>query len=106
MHATMPVTLNNGTPSALATPLRVRLLGRFEIVRSTDHTPRALHRKVQAILAYLATQAGQAHGRESLATMFWPERDHTDARNNLRQALHSLRQALGPYAADILWSDR
>jgi len=51
-------------------------------------------RKGTALLAYLAVTA-QAHSRESLATMFWPEFDQSAALANLRRDLSALKGALG-----------
>ena len=51
-------------------------------------------RKALALLAYLVL-TGQSHGRDALATMFWPDSDQGQARANLRIALTALRQALG-----------
>ena len=42
-------------------------------------------RKAMALLVYLA-MTEQAHGRDALATMFWPESDQSTARAGLRRA--------------------
>src|SRR5574341_229033 len=50
-----------------------------------------------ALLAYLsAATPHRFHRRDSVLAMFWPELDAEHARAALRQALHGLRQALGP----------
>jgi DNA-binding SARP family transcriptional activator len=54
-------------------------------------------RKVRALAAYLAATA-QAHRRERLASLLWPEQSEGEARANLRKTLSRLRQAL-PAAA-------
>jgi len=41
-------------------------------------------RKAIALLAYLAV-TGQAHGRDTLATLLWPEYDQEKARASLRR---------------------
>lgn len=51
-------------------------------------------RKAIALLAYLAVTK-QAHRRDTLATLFWPEYDQTHARATLRRTLSSLHKALG-----------
>ena len=51
--------------------------------------------KVRCLLAYLAVESEQAHERERLAGLFWPEMSEAQARHNLSQSLHNLRQALG-----------
>jgi len=51
-------------------------------------------RKALAMLAYLAA-TGQAHSRDALATLFWPEAPQRQARGNLRRALSDLNQEVG-----------
>lgn len=51
--------------------------------------------KARALLYYLAIETGQAHPRESLVGLLWPEMPETAARSNLRQALANLREAIG-----------
>lgn len=51
-------------------------------------------RKAMALLAYLAV-TGRAHGRDALATFFWPEYDQSRARAALRRTLSALNTALG-----------
>jgi predicted ATPase/DNA-binding SARP family transcriptional activator len=78
--------------------LALYLLGPPRIERGgvPVHVPR---RKVVALLAYLAVAGpgprGRRHGRDTLATLFWPEHDQRQARGRLRRALSSLKQALG-----------
>jgi hypothetical protein len=50
--------------------------------------------KALALLAYLAV-TGHDHGRDTLATLLWPEYDQSRARANLRGVLTSLRHTLG-----------
>ena len=50
-------------------------------------------RKVLALLAYLAV-TGQPHSRDTLATLFWPEADQSEARANLRRTLSALKKTL------------
>ena len=54
---------------------------------------------MRALLVYLAVEAGAAHARDALAGLLWPELPNAAARTNLRQALTTLRQALGDRAA-------
>ena len=51
-------------------------------------------RKAIALLAYLAV-TGQAHSRETLAALLWPEYDTERAHANLRRTLWALNKALG-----------
>jgi predicted ATPase/DNA-binding SARP family transcriptional activator len=48
-----------------------------------------------ALLAYLAVESGQAHSRESLTGLLWPELPEADARNNLRVTWSRLRHRVG-----------
>jgi predicted ATPase/DNA-binding SARP family transcriptional activator len=73
--------------------LKVYLLGapRF----SLDGEPLALgRRKVIGLLAYLAVTA-QAHSRDYLAGLFWPDYDSSGARANLRRDISRLRAEVG-----------
>ncbi|MEO7023153.1 MAG: hypothetical protein ABI130_02810, partial [Leifsonia sp.] len=89
--------------------LRFRTLGRFELV---DGDPPASHAvsaqpKRLALLAYLALATPRGpQRRDTLLGLFWPELTDEEARRALRQALHSLRQLLGPSAILSLDHDR
>ncbi len=50
--------------------------------------------KATALLAYLAV-TGQAHSREALAALFWPDYDQHRAYANLRRTLWAINKALG-----------
>lgn len=52
------------------------------------------NKKAQALLVYLAL-TGQPQTRELLATLLWGDRFDEQARNSLRQALYTLRKAVG-----------
>lgn len=54
-------------------------------------------RKAIALLAYLAVSA-EAHARDTLTTLLWPEYDQTRARANLRRTLSALSTSgAGPW---------
>ncbi|NPV77176.1 MAG: tetratricopeptide repeat protein [Anaerolineae bacterium] len=53
-------------------------------------------RKAVALLAYLALE-NHPHSRETLATLLWPDYDHTHARAALRRTLSALNKAIGPH---------
>ncbi|MHB8370938.1 MAG: AfsR/SARP family transcriptional regulator, partial [Leptospirales bacterium] len=55
-----------------------------------------LLRKPLALLAFLAMEQAQLHERAYLGSLFWPNFPQSQADNNLRQSLHSLRKALEP----------
>ena len=51
-------------------------------------------RKAVALLAYLAVTRS-SHSREMLATLLWPDSDHSRALTNLRVTLSALNNAFG-----------
>jgi DNA-binding SARP family transcriptional activator len=65
--------------------LRLSLLGPPQLEQNGQDVPIAT-RKAMAFLAFL-TVTGQAHSREALATLFWPEFDQGRAFANLRRTL-------------------
>src|SRR6202795_1916389 len=69
------------------------LLGGFELTLSSGAPVILPRRKAQALLAYLACHPGQAHRRDKLAALLWPEAKDRLPRHSLRQALVALRQA-------------
>jgi DNA-binding SARP family transcriptional activator len=72
----------------------LRVLGDPQLTR--DGAGVALQRKPLALLAYLALAGrGRFVQRDTLLGVFWPELDQPGARAALRQALHTLRRALG-----------
>jgi predicted ATPase/DNA-binding SARP family transcriptional activator/Flp pilus assembly protein TadD len=57
------------------------------------------YNKVRALLAHLAVEADRAHHRDALVGLLWPDLPDKAARTNLRQALTTLREALGDATA-------
>jgi len=51
--------------------------------------------KACALLFFLVVESHHAHRRDALAEMFWPEKPQGYGRNNLKQTLSLLRNALG-----------
>jgi DNA-binding SARP family transcriptional activator len=87
----------------MASRLCLILLGGFE-ARLASGPPLLLPgNKAQALLAYLAMAPGRRHLRDKLATLLWPSTGDDQARQSLRQALVTLRRALG--AQPILFAD-
>jgi DNA-binding SARP family transcriptional activator/tetratricopeptide (TPR) repeat protein len=79
--------------------LELRVLGALDL---RDEAGREIDRvlaqpKRLALFAYLAL-TDVAQQRESLLALFWPELDAEHARLALRQAVHFLRESLGPKA--------
>ncbi|MCG6863350.1 MAG: hypothetical protein LJE70_19105, partial [Chromatiaceae bacterium] len=70
---------------------RFRALGPFEARNSDGEAIDFGHRKVRALLVYLAVERGRPQSREHLATLLWARTGEDRARHNLRQALSKLR---------------
>jgi DNA-binding SARP family transcriptional activator len=71
---------------------RLTLLGGFEADLSGGGRV-LLPARAQALLARLAVAPGQAHARDKLAALLWPDAPAPRARQSLRQALLTIRQA-------------
>ncbi len=85
--------------------LRLTLLGGFECRPAAGEPLAFPTRKVRALLAYLAANGAQGHGRDELASLLWDEQSDIEARANLRKALSRLRQALPEEARPWLAAD-
>ena len=89
------------------TALRISLFGGFQAAGNDKDEITFTNRKVMGLLAFLALEAGQAHSRETLVGLLWPEMSETDARNNLRVTLARLRKLLeGETAVSALTATR
>src|SRR5262245_52312887 len=75
--------------------LRLTLLGGFQARLDEGPLLALPTRKSQALLAYLALPPGRAHARDTLAALLWGSVRQESARASLRQALFSIRKALG-----------
>jgi predicted ATPase/DNA-binding SARP family transcriptional activator len=80
--------------------LAVVLLGSLQVTRGGEPVRDFGYDKVRALLAFLAVEADRPHRREELAALLWPEADDEAARHGLRQALATLRRAIGEATAD------
>jgi DNA-binding SARP family transcriptional activator len=81
--------------------LCLRTLGGLGIERDDQPLPSpGLRRRVCALLALLAGHDPPGISRDKLLAYLWPESDTGHARNNLKQALYSLRQTLGMTLVD------
>ena len=75
--------------------LEIQLLAGFQLWYG-GHPVEALDRsRLQALLAYLLLHRDSPQSRQHLAYLFWPESSDKQARTNLRNLLHTLRNALG-----------
>jgi len=63
-------------------------------------------RLAQSLLARLALTPGIMHRRERLAGEFWPDMPETNARNNLRHALWTIRSGLKHGGAVVIQADK
>lgn len=75
-------------------PLQLTLLGAFEARLQNRSLTTFATDKTRALLAYLALHANTPLRRETLAGLLWPDQPESQARQNLRQTLYRLRQAL------------
>lgn len=82
--------------------LALSFLGIYQITLDGKTVVARLWTKTQALLAYLAVEAGVQHRRDFLAGLLWPEQPNEAARSNLRQALYQLQNALGDAAPSVL----
>jgi DNA-binding SARP family transcriptional activator len=78
-------------------PIRLYLLGRFEIVREgrtlrADEWPR---RKAGSLIKYLAIQKRLV--KDQAIDLFWPDSDLDSGANNLYRTIHELRQTLNKF---------
>jgi DNA-binding SARP family transcriptional activator/predicted ATPase len=74
--------------------LQVRLLGQFRLTLDGRTAAGPATPRLQSLLAYLVLHADAPQSRARLSFNFWPDAPESNARNNLRQLLHQLRQAL------------
>ena len=79
--------------------LYLTFLGGFRVTLDGDPVTGFPTDKVRALLVYLALEGERAHGRSSLAGLFWPDVPERQARANLRIALYRLRKTLDRVAA-------
>jgi DNA-binding SARP family transcriptional activator len=84
------------TPGTLPKLIRlnVRCLGRFEVHSEWRRVERWQSVKAKSLLAYLMTRPGEPVAREVLMEALWPDCDPQAAGNNLKAAMHGLRQTL------------
>ncbi len=73
--------------------LHIRLLGGFSLIYDDRQVTGLNSVRLQSLLAYLVLHRDTPQQRQHLAFLFWPDTTEAQARNNLRQLLHQLRQA-------------
>lgn len=74
--------------------LQIQLFGNFSLQYRLQPLVNLPSAKVQALLAYLLLHSETPQSRQSVAYCFWPDSSDAQARTNLRQTLHQLRQRL------------
>jgi DNA-binding SARP family transcriptional activator len=89
----------------LALPmLHIHLLGDFRLVAADAPLSQLNAPRVQALLAYLVLHRAAPQPRQRLAFLLWPDTSDAQARTNLRQLLHALKQTL-PAADQFVHAD-
>lgn len=90
-------------PDATAAPLKVFLLGCFEVVRDDTPIPQASWRRRRPadLLKLAALTPGRELTREAVIEALWPDKDPASGANNLHRALYDLRQVLGGRWVDL-----
>jgi len=74
--------------------LQIRLFGGFHLTCDKKPVPGLHSMRLQRLLAYLVLNRGSPQSRQHLSFCFWPDSSESQARTNLRQLLHHLRQGL------------
>jgi TolB-like protein len=72
--------------------LHARLLGSFEFNDEDGGELRLATRKARALLAFLIVESDKWHTRDQLADLLWSDRQQTQARHSLTQALGTIRK--------------
>lgn len=83
--------------------LHIRLLGDFSLIYADRQVTSLNTARMQSLLAYLMLHRGVPQQRQHLAFLFWPDTTEAQARNNLRQLLHQLRQTFPPVERFLHW---
>ncbi|MEZ4657624.1 MAG: BTAD domain-containing putative transcriptional regulator [Caldilineaceae bacterium] len=78
----------------MAETLHIQLLGEFRIQHGDRPLAEFNSPRLQSLLSYLVLRSGVAQTRQHLAFLFWPDSSDSQARTNLRNALHQLRNIL------------
>ena len=80
--------------------LSIQLLGPLQIKLAGQALTAFEYDKVRALICYLVVESDRPHRREALAGLLWPDHAERAARGSLRQALATLRQAIGEAQAE------
>ena len=74
---------------------QVSLFGGFEVRLPSGELSALATRKARALVAYLAVPTGRFHSREKLTALLWGDTAEAQAKQSFRQALLTVRRALG-----------
>ncbi len=74
--------------------LDLKFLGTFEVYLGGKAITKFKSKNVQGLLLYLCLHPKKTHSRESLATLFWPDKSTATGKTNLRATLKHLRESL------------
>jgi DNA-binding SARP family transcriptional activator len=74
--------------------LHIQLLGMFQLRYGDRAVPTVNSARLQSLLAFVLLHRPTPIARQQLAALFWPATSETQARTNLRNLIHQLRQAL------------
>ncbi len=85
--------------------LHLRLLGDFSLNYADRQVTSLNTIRLQSLLTYIALNCNVPRQRQYLAFLFWPDTTEAQARNNLRQLLHQLRQVF-PAVEHFLSADK
>jgi TolB-like protein/DNA-binding SARP family transcriptional activator len=87
--------------------LRLKVFGGFKIETASGDAVPLRQRRAQALLGYLAMNAGQEQRRDKLASLLWSRSDDEHARQSLRQTIRELRKLapLADHAGLVFTSD-
>jgi DNA-binding SARP family transcriptional activator/predicted ATPase len=86
--------------------LCLSFLGSWKLTNADGRPIPIRIRKEQALLTYLAVEKEQAHSREALIGLFWPDLAEQMARNNLRVTLSRLQRRIGQQVSPLLITSR
>ena len=84
--------------------LHVQLLGDFRMTVDGEPVTTVNQPRLQALVVFLLLYRHAPQSRQKLAFTLWPDAGEAQARNNLRQLVYQLRQAL-PHADRFLRAD-
>jgi len=74
--------------------LQIQLLGDFRLIYGGEPLTTLQAERPQSLLTYLLLHRRAPQSRQHIAFLLWPDSSESQARSNLRNLLHGLRQAL------------